>query len=152
MIGQSFSPTQQDNGYQQRPQGGGQDTPLQQAIQILQLRMPHVFGAMAPAPAALLNAQTPLGFNPQAFLQRLMGGMGQSPMGGPMAPPFQVGGGPMAAAAPSPAAPSGPAPTPPFHFQPNPGGTAGYGPFQPQPEGPHPPRAFMNGRPTPSTR
>ena len=44
VIGQDFSPNSNDPQFQQQ-QGSGGGSPLQQAIQILRIRMPHLFGA-----------------------------------------------------------------------------------------------------------
>jgi len=140
VIGQDFSPNSNDPQFQQQ-QGSGA-SPLQQAIQILRIRMPHLFGGGAPAAPQLLHGggfapPTPLPFPTMPF-------QGGGPMmgnpGSPMAPPSMAGGqgGPMAP-------PSAPMPSfggpqngqgakpgvPGLHFQPpppTPGGTAGPNP------------------------
>jgi hypothetical protein len=70
------------------PQGqyGGQSGggPLQQAVQLLNLHRPTVYGAQAPAPSALLNAAGGSGLDLNALLQALV--RGRNPLG-PMARP-----------------------------------------------------------------
>lgn len=150
MIGQNFSPTDQTMG--QRPQPTGAVDPLQQAIQVLQLRMPHVYGANAPAPSPLLQSQgAPMGFNLQAVLQHLLGIAPQQGMGlpggtagpGPMAP---IPSGPRVELPPGSGGPAAGGTAPPFtpavHYQPPPmppGGTAGPGPIGPYVNRPGPP-------------
>jgi len=56
-IGISFSPGQSDQQQQQGTGGSPSGAPpLQQALQLLSLRLPRVLGANALAPSALLNA------------------------------------------------------------------------------------------------
>jgi hypothetical protein len=136
-LGQSFAPLGNDPMQQARP-GGAPGGPggAQQAIKVLNLRMPRVAGAGAPAPQALLegagSAGLPQqqGMSPviQAILQAVLGHFtpqqqsAPSAMGGMMPGPQGPGG--------SQSAPQ--MPTPAIHYQPLPGGTAG--PNQPLPE------------------
>jgi hypothetical protein len=101
MIGQSFAPLGDPMNQQAGPGGGGLESPAQQAIKILNLRMPH-FGANAPTPApqALLNGAGSAGLpqpnanNPvlDAILKAVLGHFAPqqqaapSAMGGGMAP------------------------------------------------------------------
>ena len=135
MIGTSFSPLDPGTGSQQRPDQGGNATPLQQAIQVLQLRIPHLYNAPSPLAATGGGSQAPIGFDPMDLIRRLMA-MQSAPTAAPMsAPSPQPGGGGMAPASPmAPAAPllpsgaSASAPivpvSPSFQYMPNPGGTA----------------------------
>jgi hypothetical protein len=93
--GISFQPGADKEG---QGQGGGPESPLQSAIQLLSLRLPSVVGARGIAPQGLLQgggmagAMGAGGMSPEimAFLQRLMsGGMAQ---GGPSASPRVVPG------------------------------------------------------------
>lgn len=124
MIGQSFAPLGNDP-MQQRPSGpagGG----AQQAIQVLNTRLPRVVGAGAPAPQALLEGAgsaglpQPQGVNPivQAILQAVLGHFAPQQQSAPSAM-----GGMMSGGGPAPQMP-----TPNVSYQPNPpgqGGTAG---------------------------
>lgn len=158
MIGQSFSPMQDPNSQMQRPLAGdgGAASPLQNAIQVLQLRMPHFFGGTAPAPAPLLQSQgAPPGFNVMALLQRLMGG--QMGGGGAQAPMVGAPGqaGPSLGGGMAPGGSQGPIgslmPSISYLPPPPPGGTAGNGPFTPPPpqqiQGPQPRTFTMPERP-----
>jgi hypothetical protein len=137
-IGASFAPGQDPNQQQQ----GSQGVPLQEAIRLLALRLPRVFGAQAVSPGALLSGPggSALG-NPLAalVLQSLMPAMGQeppspqqaSPSPGPTAGPMpggkvkpaglpggMPGGPPMPG--PGPMMPSAPMGPPPAAFVPMP--------------------------------
>lgn len=99
-IGQSFSPT---DAAQQNQQQTGQLTPVQQAIKILSLRIPHQGGASAITPNALLTAPGAAGLvggpmDIMAILRRLLqpgGGVGPAPAGLSNAPvPNVTPGGP----------------------------------------------------------
>lgn len=153
MIGQSFSPTQQpgsgDQQFQPQPDALA---PLQQAIQVLRIRMPHLFGAMAPAPPALLQGGG--GMPPQAQplpvpmvpgMPSLPGvatamqpqGQPQPSFGQPYQVPPQSGGG-----MPPPKNPT-------VHYQPPPqppGGTAGPNPRPGRPD-PFPDKGKFPGQP-----
>jgi hypothetical protein len=86
-LGQSFAPLpeQAPNGQNGR---SGPISPVQEAIQTLNLRMPRVLGAGAPAPAPLLNSMGSAGLpmaegmqdNPllAAFLRMISGGFGSA--------------------------------------------------------------------------
>lgn len=152
-LGTSFSPLSQSNGYgQQRPSAPGQpssQTPLQQAIQILQLRLPHFFGGGAPAPPSLLSGSPGLTnpLDPTDLLKRMLGIPGLTPPGQPT-----TGGAPSPLAPPM-AQPSGTPPsgggttTPAFHYAlpPTPPRT---NPGMPGPDaGPPPLRPGYGGRP-----
>lgn len=97
-FGVSFLPGGDGSGNQARPQ----TDPVQQAIQMLSLRLPRVVGAQGMSPAPLL--QSPGGGGLAEFLQHLFG---QGHFGGPMAP----GMGPMGPGA-SPMGPGAAPPTP----------------------------------------
>lgn len=142
MIGQSFAPLGGDP--MMRPGGqGGQGSGAQQAIQVLNYRMPRVAGAGAPAPQALLEGAGSAGLPQQnamnptiaAILQAVLGHMQPQQQQAPSAPGGQ---------APPPAQ----MPNPRINFQPLPGGTAGPNPQQP-PQRPGPPvqRPGFGGRP-----
>lgn len=138
MIGQNFSPTNN----QDQPYGNqGGMAPLQQAIQILRIRMPHLFGG-APSPLAGAGPamMPPRGVPPLP----LPGGGPMDGGGGPVNPLPPPGGGggrdiwggpnknpnpgmPVVNYTPPPALPGGTA-------GPNPPGT-----FNPPPFGPRPP-------------
>lgn len=135
-IGQNFSPTQNDP--QQQPQAG---SPIQSVIQVLKLRFPHVFGAMAPAAPGLLAGNSmmpPSGASPLP----LPGGMapGTMPSASPLPMP-QI----MQPSGPQALQGGGTVQSPVLHYQPNPslpGGTAGPNPpgiFPPQNGGRRPP-------------
>lgn len=136
-IGQSFAPTGQN---QMRQQQGGGNAPLQQAIKVLNLRLPKVVGAGAVAPQPLLMSQGSGGVSMPPMPQQGAtpgGAPGGAPtMPGQGAPPFgleeilrrifQPPTGPAGSPAPQP--PQGPAPLPRIVTQPpapGPGGTAG---------------------------
>jgi hypothetical protein len=88
-FGLSFAPFAGKQGY--GDQGGGQLSPVQEAIQILSLRRPTVVGASAPGPNGLINpnapggpggAGAPGGMDFSALLQTLLkqfGGQYQAP-------------------------------------------------------------------------
>jgi hypothetical protein len=65
-FGLSFAPFAGKQGY--GDQGGGQLSPVQEAIQILSLRRPTVVGASAPGPNGLINPNAPVG--PVALARR----------------------------------------------------------------------------------
>lgn len=139
MIGQSFSPIQQQGADAQRP---GTDLAPQQAIQILRLRLPQFFGAGAPAPAPLLTSPgAPAGFDlpmMQRMIQTLMGGgLGQGNMGGGFGLP------PNMPSAPS-GGPGGPGKYVPHPTYQPPSGTTGI----PLPEGPSGPANTGTSAPT----
>lgn len=151
MIGQSFAPL--GDPTQQRPSAGGANTAgPQEAIRVLNLRMPRVFGAGAPAPAQLLTSPGSAGLpqqnahNPliEAILRAVMGGFGGGPQVAPSAPGGMPPGG-MSQGMPGGGAPA-PSPTipaPAVHYQPNPpgrGGTAGPNPPLPREDRPTPGR------------
>lgn len=139
MIGQSFAPLG-DPASQTRPQQSGA-AGAQEPVRILNLRMPRVQGAGAPAPQALLtspgSAALPqsVGANPtiEAILRAVLGHFAPQQMAAPSAPSGFMGQGP-------PSQGSGPSNipyTPAIHYQkPLPGGTAGpdiqSGPATPQ--------------------
>lgn len=137
-LGQSFNPTQSQAPASNGGYGAGNVTPLQQAIQILQLHMPRMFGASAPAPASLLTGNTaganPL--DPLDALRRILGGGGAPPTTMPPSMPGAPPPNPFSSA-PPPAAPSTPPPNngpikgPGLNYIPPPGGTA-TGPQGPQ--------------------
>jgi hypothetical protein len=88
-FGLSFAPLDQPNA-QQQPNGGaaggGNVSPVQQAIQILSLRQPRVFGASAPAAPQLLTSAGGSGVPDmqallRALLQHLQGQVGLSDPG-----------------------------------------------------------------------
>jgi hypothetical protein len=154
MIGQSFSPFNTGGGQddpRQAQQGSG--SPIQQVIQILKLRMPHVFGAGAPAPGSLMSPgaamMPPRPSQPTPL--PMPGGMPPSPMGGPSMPfpgplPTPRVGDPFGA--PSGGGGGQEPPKPVIHYQPPPtppGGTAG-----PGPGGGQPPQPFRRPRPAPT--
>lgn len=132
MIGQTFAPIGDPS--QQRPSGSpSAPSGPQEAIKILNLRMPRVQGAGAPAPAALLNSPgsgglpQPQGMTPmiEAILRAVMGGFQSPQQGAPSAMGGMVPGGGMPAQGGSPQLP-----VPAVHYQPPPtsGGTAGPNP------------------------
>lgn len=136
MLGQSFAPLGNDPT-QQKPGGPSGNQGAQQAIQVLNTRLPRVVGAGAPAPQALLQGAgsaglpSPQGVNPivQAILQAVLGHFAPqqqsapSAMGG-MVPGGMPGGMP-GGGMPAPSGPLPKLPTPALHYQPLPGGTAG---------------------------
>lgn len=143
-IGQSFAPLGSDP-MQPKPGGPSGSAPgAQQAIKVLNLRMPRVAGVGAPAPQALLEGAGSAGLPQQqgmspviaAILQAVLGHFQPQQQGAPSAP------GGMQQAAPQ-------MPTPAVHYQPPPGGTAGPGPRVPQRPGPEMPtgRPGYGGRP-----
>lgn len=124
-FGLSFSPTQQNSNTQnpnnQSPTAGGSGSPIQDAIKVLSLRIPHITGPGGIAPPGLLNSAGGAGM-PQGgaggleeFLRRLFGGQGIPGMGA--APPPNVipgvGGGPGENPLPSPPGGFNPSPAPP---------------------------------------
>lgn len=127
MIGQTFAPVGDPS--QQRPSGSpSMPSGPQEAIKILNLRMPRVQGAAAPAPAALLNSPGSAGLpqpqphNPilEAIIRAVLGGFNAPQQSAPSAMGGATGG-----------AGQGPVidyPTPAVHYQPPPGGTAGPNP------------------------
>jgi hypothetical protein len=132
MIGQSFAPL--GNGMPAKPDGGGVAPGAQQAIKVLNLRLPRVVGSGAPAPGALLNAQGASGLpsagtNPmlEALIHAVMGGYAPATGAGPT--PGASG---PSSPLPMPSAPVSNAPVslpnPAIHYQPLPGGTAGPNP------------------------
>lgn len=91
-FGLSFAPLQQQPGYGGDSSQGQPQNSIQQAIQILSLRRPTVWGSAAPAPAALISGQggsasvTPNTL--QMLLRHLQGQFGeptQAPWQGPAA-------------------------------------------------------------------
>jgi hypothetical protein len=142
MIGQQFSPfSHQDPTGQQSNDPGSN---VQQAIQILRIRYPQVFGGYMPSgvmgPGAAMAPPRPSMPMPLP----MPGGPG--PMGGPSMPgpgplPTPTFGGP-AAPPQAPGRPPAPAPDPVIHYQPLPGGTAG----------PNPRPGFPRPRPNPQPR
>lgn len=148
MIGQSFAPLGDPN-QMQRPGGpSGTSDGAQQAIQVLNYRMPH-FGANAPTPApqALLNGAGSAGLgqggNPviDAILKAVLGHFAPQQQAAPSAPGGMVpGSGPMIDNPPSPQLP-----TPAVHYQPLPGGTAGPNPTQDNRPQNHYPPGRLNG-------
>lgn len=156
MIGQQFSPfSQQDDPRMQQQQPGGGDN-IQQAIQILRIRYPHVFGGYSPSPlAGPGSAMMPP--RPSTPMPLPMPGGMQSPMGGPSMPGPSFGGGTFGGGSPW-ARPGGEGgggggsePTKPvinyIPPPPIPGGTAG-----PNPPGLFPPTEFPRPRPQAPTR
>jgi len=136
MIGQSYAPL--GDPTQQRPSGMSPQGGPQQAIKILNLRMPRVQGAAAPAPAALLNSPGSGGLPQPPMMGGPQGGPSQQPTNpildailravlGGYQPPQQS-----APSAPGGGVPSSPnLPVPAVHYQPPPGGTAGPNPVDP---------------------
>lgn len=125
MIGQTFMP--QGQGVTERPQGPDNQAGVQQAIKILNLRMPRVAGAGAPAPQALLEGMGSAGMPQQAsspilqaIIQAVLGHFQPQQMGAPSAMGgFQQQG-------PSQGSMSLPQNvTPRINYHPLPGGTAG---------------------------
>lgn len=98
-FGLNFAPLDQNKPNMAQPgtgspAGGGSNTPIQDAIQTLSLRIPHVVGAGALAPDALLNSPGGsaipggTGLTLEALLRRLFaqpGGLQGVPTGGPVA-------------------------------------------------------------------
>lgn len=98
-FGLSFSPTQQNQNNQnpnnQSPTAGGSGSPIQDAIKVLSLRIPHITGPGGIAPPSLLNSGGGAGIGGgtmgqpgglEEFLRRLFAGqMGQQ--GGSAPPP-----------------------------------------------------------------
>ncbi len=143
MIGQSFAPlpggTATGPGGPAGGGGGAQGGP-QEAISVLKLRFPKLFGASAPAPSQLLTSPGSgglpaqgMGQSPaiQAILQAVLGSFKQGGMAAPSAPGGMMGsmlgggGGGGAAGAPGPM-PQMPMPRVDYIPQPPmPGGTAG---------------------------
>ena len=132
MIGQSFAPIGDPN--MQRPSGGpgGIAPGAQEAIKVLNLRIPRVAGAGAPAPQALLEGggsgalpQQPNNPIIQAILQAVLGHFAPQQQSAPSA----MGGG--MPGTPGPLGQSGPQlPNPKINYQPLPGGTAGPNPME----------------------
>ncbi len=156
MIGQSFAPLPGGTAGPNQPAGGGHGDGPQEAINVLRLRFPKLFGAGAPAPSQLLTSPGSAAL-PQPGA---MGGGAGAPGGGQnpaitalltsILGAFSGGGGMGQQAAPS--APGGSMfggggmgmgngtamsnYTPAVHYQPPPGlpgGTAGPGPQGPAP-------------------
>lgn len=149
MLGQSFAPLM-DPAQRQQPVSPTGLSGAQEPIKILNLRMPRVAGAGAPAPQALLNspgsAALPqaAGANPviAAILRAVLGQFAPSQMAAPSAPSGFMGG-IAGRTEPIPGVPGGytvPEPgqsggyIPAIHYQqpPLPGGTAGPNPSMPQ--------------------
>lgn len=148
-YGVSFVPGQD----QQQPQHGGA-SPLQQALQVLSLRLPRVQGANSLAPSGLLHGMGGAMFGGDMDLERLLaqlfGPGGPLAGGGGMPPPSQPttkvtpsggppdaapGGGPLNPSLPPPSMPTWPAPTPGSIDRTTPGGGTptlpGAGPYSP---------------------
>lgn len=142
MLGQSFAPLG-DPMQQQRPSGPGGPGGAQEAIKILNLRMPRVAGAGAPAPQALLEGAGSAGLPQQqnnpvinAILAAVLGHFQPQLQAAPTAM-----GGFMSQAPQGSQAPTSPKYDPVIRYQddpnakgaPVPGGTAGPGPGVPPP-------------------
>lgn len=163
MIGQSFSPIQDsgDNTAQRPAQGGSGSAPVQQAIEVLRLRLPHIFSGGSPLMGAPGSAGAPQGFD-SPVIARLLQALGVLPPAmGASAPP--MGPGLMGAAPPMGGGGMGSAPPltasykPSVNYQPLPGGTAGPALPIPQPnpaQQPAPPPSLpgMGGYQLPNQR
>lgn len=78
-LGRSFAPN--SDQMSQRPPGGAGQSPVQEAVRVLSLRLPRVVGASAPAPGALMGGMGGQGLagptsNPivQQLMQMILGG------------------------------------------------------------------------------
>jgi hypothetical protein len=148
MIGQSFAPMGDPT---QRPQADAGGQGPQEAIKILNLRMPKVAGAGAPAPQQLLNGMGSAGLpqqnanNPmiEAILRAVLGHLSPQMQAAPSAMGGGVPGG-MPGGMPGPQGPAPKLPMPGVHYQPLPGGTAGPNPSMRSPQE-HMPTGKMNG-------
>lgn len=94
-MGVSFVPSGQGDPMNRQQQGQAPGAPpLQQAIQMLSLRLPRVVGANALAPGQLLNAPGGMGGSGNPLLEALLrlagmgGGQGQPGMGAQGLPSF----------------------------------------------------------------
>jgi hypothetical protein len=135
MIGQSFAPLAGGSKPKQ-PGGGGANSGAQQAIKVLNLRIPRVVGQGAPAPQPLL-------MSPGAGGVPMPGGQrpGLTPGGAPGGAPGSPGDAPpfgleeiikiLFGNNPPPGGDTGKPPDPKINYQPLPGGTAGPGPRGP---------------------
>lgn len=103
-FGLSFVPTDQGTQQPGRPGGlpGGGVPPIQQAIQMLSLRLPHVLGAQAVAPGPLLTSAGGGGMNVgagggslEAILRMLFGLHQTGAFGTPASPSTRPGATPM---------------------------------------------------------
>ena len=124
MIGQSFAPLGDPNNPTRQQDANGQTSnPVQEAIKLLQLRMPRVLGAGAPAAPELLNSPgsslLPPGNPLTDILRKLFGPpmTPSAPMAAPSSmpppmPPSGSGSGWTPAPAPPPAPAQSPAPMP----------------------------------------
>jgi len=148
MIGQTFAPI--GDPMQQRPGGPQGQQGAEQAIQVLNTRLPRVVGAGAPAPQALLSGAGSAGLPQQTvspvlqqILQAVLGHFAPQQMSAPSAPGGMVMGAGMGSMS-GPAGPAAPLPMPAVHYQPPPGGTAGPSPVDRRPDTPQP-GGKMNG-------
>lgn len=128
MIGQSFSPIQSQGTDQQRPQAGGTGSaPVQQAIEVLRLRMPHVFSGGSPLMGAPGSAGAPQCFD-SPVIARLLQALGVLPpamaASAPPMGPSLSGAAPMGGGM-GEAPPLATSYKPSINYQPLPGGTAG---------------------------
>lgn len=139
-FGVSFLPSDQNSPNNQNPLGNaGGAPPLQQAIQLLSLRLPHVVGSQGLAPGPLL--QSPGGMGLAEILKQLFG-QGQPATSLP-------GGGTLPMPAFHPGATPPPPPGPPTFGQPGtqdlPKPPGGYPPGQGLPPGTFHPGGYDQG-------